>query len=87
MSERTSIPVSGPSFGTDPSFVQLLRRERPEALSHLSQSVTAEAAAGVPHGTTVLGLKYADGIVMAGDRRATAGYTIADGASTTCTTR
>ena len=32
----------------------------------------------MPHGTTVLGLKYADGIVMAGDRRATAGYTIAD---------
>lgn len=33
---------------------------------------------GVPHGTTVLGLKYADGIVMAGDRRATAGNLIAD---------
>jgi proteasome beta subunit len=32
----------------------------------------------VPQGTTVLGLRYADGIVMAGDRRATAGYTIAD---------
>ena len=32
----------------------------------------------MPHGTTVLGLKYADGVVMAGDRRATAGYTIAD---------
>jgi proteasome beta subunit len=26
----------------------------------------------------VLGLKYADGVIMAGDRRATAGYTIAD---------
>jgi proteasome beta subunit len=32
----------------------------------------------VPHGTTVLGLRFADGIVMAGDRRATAGYAIAD---------
>jgi proteasome beta subunit len=32
----------------------------------------------LPHGTTVLGLKYADGVVMAGDRRATAGYAIAD---------
>ena len=32
----------------------------------------------VPHGTTVLGLKYADGVIMAGDRRATAGYTVAD---------
>ena len=32
----------------------------------------------MPHGTTVLGLRYADGVIMAGDRRATAGYTIAD---------
>jgi proteasome beta subunit len=32
----------------------------------------------VTQGTTVLGLRFADGIVMAGDRRATAGYTIAD---------
>jgi proteasome beta subunit len=72
------MPLTGPSFGADPSFMDLLRRERPEVLSHLTQTVSAEAAAGVPHGTTVLGLKYADGIVMAGDRRATSGYTIAD---------
>ena len=72
------MPVSGPAFGTDPSFVDLLRREQPGALSHLTQTVTAEAAARIPHGTTVLGLKYAEGIIMAGDRRATAGYTIAD---------
>jgi proteasome beta subunit len=39
----------------------------------------AEAAAlSLPHGTTVLGLKYADGMLMAGDRRATAGNLIAD---------
>src|SRR5438132_5441575 len=30
------------------------------------------------HGTTVLALKWADGVVMAGDRRATEGYSIAD---------
>jgi proteasome beta subunit len=35
-------------------------------------------AVEVARGTTVLGLRFADGIVMAGDRRATAGYTIAD---------
>ena len=28
----------------------------------------------VPHGTTVLAFKYADGVVVAGDRLATAGY-------------
>ena len=31
----------------------------------------------IPHGTTVVAIRYADGVVMAGDRRATAGYTIA----------
>ena len=43
----------------------------------------AGAAAGpapleIPHGTTVVAIRYADGVVMAGDRRATAGYTIAN---------
>ena len=32
----------------------------------------------VAHGTTVLAIRFADGVVMAGDRRATAGYTIAN---------
>jgi proteasome beta subunit len=32
----------------------------------------------IPKGTTVLGLKFAHGVVMAGDRRATAGYSVAD---------
>ena len=31
-----------------------------------------------PHGTTVVALRYAEGVVMAGDRRATAGNTIAN---------
>ena len=78
MTDPVGLPSSGPSFGTNPSFVDLLRREHPDSLTRLTQPLSAEAAAQVPHGTTVLGLKYADGIVMAGDRRATAGYTIAD---------
>lgn len=72
------LPLSGASFGANPSFVDLLRDARPDALAHLQQTVTAEAVAGVAHGTTVLGLIYADGVLVAGDRRATAGYTIAD---------
>jgi proteasome beta subunit len=32
----------------------------------------------VPHATTVLAIKYADGVVIAGDRRATEGFQIAD---------
>ena len=33
--------------------------------------------AGVPHGTTVLALRYRDGVVMAGDRQASEGYQVA----------
>lgn len=74
MTDRVELPLSGASFGADPSFVELLRRKRPEALPASPQTGVLE----VPQGTTVLGLRFADGIVMAGDRRATAGYTIAD---------
>ena len=74
MTDRVELPLSGASFGADPSFVELLRRQRPEALPSSPQLGALE----VPQGTTVLGLRFADGIVMAGHRRATAGYTIAD---------
>jgi proteasome beta subunit len=65
----------GGAIGANPSFFDLVRQARPEALP------PAEARAEdlrLPHGTTVLGLKFADGVVMAGDRRATAGNLIAD---------
>jgi len=74
VTDRVELPLSGASFGADPSFVELLRRQRPEAMPSSQQL----GAADVPQATTVLGLRYAEGIVMAGDRRATAGYTIAD---------
>jgi proteasome beta subunit len=74
VTDRVELPLSGASFGADPSFVELLRRQRPEALPSSPHVGVLE----VPQGTTVLGLRFADGIVMAGDRRATAGYTIAD---------
>lgn len=67
---------SGP-FGANPSFVDLLRLARPEALPEGLQRSLADGMPA-PHGTTVLGLRFADGIVMAGDRRATSGYAIAD---------
>ena len=76
MTGRIQPPVSGPSFGANPSFADLLRASRPEIVG--SQRTIASADMPVPHGTTVLGLKYADGVIMAGDRRATSGYTVAD---------
>ena len=75
MTDRLPLPLSGASFGADPSFVELLRRSRPEAIPPTTQ---LSGPLDVAQGTTVLGLRYADGIVMTGDRRATAGYQIAD---------
>jgi proteasome beta subunit len=75
VTDRVELPLSGAAFGADPSFVELLRRQHPEALP---SSLQLSGAVEVAQGTTVLGLRFADGIVMAGDRRATAGYTIAD---------
>jgi proteasome beta subunit len=69
--------MSMPQFrpGDDPgaSFAALLRRVG------LDTTVTWEAEAGtldVPHATTCVAVRYADGVVMAGDRRATAGNLI-----------
>lgn len=76
MTDRLNPPISGPSFGANPSFADLLRDSRPEVMR--SERAISTTDVPVPHGTTVLGLKYADGVIMAGDRRATAGYTIAD---------
>lgn len=56
----------------NPSFMDLLRRDHPQLLLG-STGATAE----VPHGTTVLSLRYRDGVVMAGDRQATFGYQVA----------
>jgi proteasome beta subunit len=69
------LPGARTPFGASPSFLDLVRQERPDALPVPSGRL---ADLAVPHGTTVLGLKYAQGVVMAGDRRATAGNLIAD---------
>jgi proteasome beta subunit len=74
VSDRIELPLAGTPFGASPSFMDLVRREHPEAVP----SELRDVPFSVPHGTTVLGLKYADGVVMVGDRRATAGNLIAD---------
>jgi proteasome beta subunit len=69
------------------SFFDYLVKHRPD-LAPLSQWLPAvppsirldESAAygsGLPHGTTVLALKYQGGVTIAGDRRATEGFQIA----------
>jgi proteasome beta subunit len=76
VTDRVNPPVSGTSFGANPSFADLLRESRPDVMR--SERAISSTDVPVSHGTTVLGLKYADGVIMAGDRRATAGYTVAD---------
>jgi len=65
-----AFPFFPPDDDPGPSFAELLRR------SGLSPAVPAEKLEGVTHGTTVIAIRYADGVIMAGDRRATSGHLI-----------
>ncbi len=59
-----------------PSFAALLRRTDPTT-PLLPGSDASSGALTVRHGTTVVALRYGDGVIMAGDRRATEGHLIA----------
>ncbi len=67
-----SMPMFTP--GTDPgsSFPELLKRM---GLAH-GPSSAAHRELAVPHATTCVALRFADGVIMAGDRRATSGNLI-----------
>ena len=60
---------------TTSSFVDVLRRDFPQLLPDVVK--TGEMPVEIPHGTTVIAIKYHDGVIMAGDRQATAGYQVA----------
>ncbi|MEN3586191.1 proteasome subunit beta [Streptomyces sp. ZYX-F-203] len=66
-------------FAPGSSFTEFVHAHRPELLA--SRSALPGGAGpshdGFPHGTTVLALTYADGVMIAGDRRATMGNLIA----------
>ncbi|MPV49906.1 proteasome subunit beta [Pseudactinotalea sp. HY160] len=57
------------------SFVDFLGAHAPELLPHAADA--RAAAPATAHATTIVALTYAGGMVMAGDRRATMGTTIA----------
>jgi proteasome beta subunit len=81
--------LPGGYFAPGNSFVEFLRAEAPEVLdaslgAFAAPGRGAAAAVGAaspndapPTATTVLALAYRDGVVMAGDRRATQGHQIA----------
>lgn len=67
-------PVSGRTTGS--SFVEYLSEVAPELLPS-GRALPAGPVDVAPHGTTIVALSFADGVLMAGDRRATAGNLIA----------
>jgi proteasome beta subunit len=65
-----TLPLFPASDDPGPSFLGLLQR------LDLQPPVPDGNVEGVTHGTTVVAVRYADGVVMAGDRRATSGHLI-----------
>ncbi len=60
------------------SFADLVASCAPDLLPGAAAKAPDPAAAGqLPHGTTIVAARFGDGVVMAGDRRATAGNMIA----------
>lgn len=67
-----AMPFFGPSDDPGSNFPELLRRVGLAA----DWADAAPGSLDVPHATTCVALRYADGVVMAGDRRATSGNLI-----------
>ncbi|MGZ4710477.1 MAG: proteasome subunit beta [Acidimicrobiales bacterium] len=68
-----TIPMFSPTDDPGPNFAELLRRmglEPPAPKSSLEGTLT------ITHATTCVAVRFADGVVMAGDRRATSGNLI-----------
>ena len=66
------LPTFAPGEDPGPDFASLARR-----LGLLPAAPTAgDTPIDVPHGTTCVAARFADGVIMAGDRRATSGHLI-----------
>jgi proteasome beta subunit len=71
-------PISGSAFSGLSSFADFLRREAPELLpTAISSAELGGLSHQLPHGTTIVAVKYPGGVVIAGDRRSTQGNVIA----------
>ena len=77
----TNPPLTGSdSHSVDlSSFSQFLRRQAPELLPGGPRGVLPAGTPGdaLPHGTTIVALKYPGGVLIAGNRRSTQGNMIA----------
>ena len=73
-SALSGIPAVNPT-----SFADHLRRQNPELLPAILSGSALPGTPGsqLPHGTTIVALKYPGGVLIAGDRRSTQGNMIA----------
>lgn len=59
------------------SFSEFLRREAPQLLPTAGTAGAPMPGDALPHGTTIVALRYPGGVLIAGDRRSTQGHMIA----------
>jgi proteasome beta subunit len=71
------LPFFAAGSDPGPSFVDVLRRMAPHGVAGSGAPDVGSALVDTVHGTTVVAIRFASGVVMAGDRRATAGMSIA----------
>jgi proteasome beta subunit len=72
-----TLPLFPASEDPGPSFSALLRKLDGDP-QRLPNATDRDPGFGpITHGTTIVALRYTDGVIMAGDRRATAGSSIA----------
>jgi proteasome beta subunit len=69
-----TLPLFNPADDPGPDFSALVRRA---GLVPPLPALPPGAAVDIPHATTCVAVRYADGVLLAGDRRATAGNIIA----------
>ena len=67
-----TLPIFTPPEDPGPSFLGLLRKVGFEG----SVPEKIENNNSITHGTTIVAIRYSDGVLMAGDRRATSGHLI-----------
>jgi proteasome beta subunit len=73
-----TLPLFPPSEDPGPSFSALLRRlDGPQPPLPSARDRNDAGFGPITHGTTIVALRYTEGVILAGDRRATAGSSIA----------
>jgi proteasome beta subunit len=71
-----TLPMFPPQDSPGPNFTALLRATDRDPFPAMA-APDGPVPFDIRHGTTIVAIRYADGVIMAGDRRATAGSSIA----------